>query len=72
MDDGRWTMEDNAKKVPETERQKARSLYQGGFRFGADLWQAVRTSEFLRFVPTWVRLTDNRLSFGHKQEWQCP
>jgi uncharacterized protein YhbP (UPF0306 family) len=65
-------MEDNAKKVPEAERQKVRSLYQERFPFVADLWQAVRTSEFLRFVPTWVRLINSGLSFGHKQEWQFP
>ena len=65
-------MEGHAEKVPEAERQKVMSLYPERFPVGAGLWQVVRTSEFFRFAPTWVRLIDNRLSFGHKQEWQFP
>jgi uncharacterized protein YhbP (UPF0306 family) len=72
MGDRRWTMGDNAKKVPEAERQMVISLYQERFPVVADFWQVMRTSRFFRFVPTRVRQINNRLSFGHKQEWQCP
>jgi len=26
-------------------------------------------SEFYRFVPKWIRLIDNNVAFGHKEEF---
>ncbi len=51
----------------------ARALYLARFPFIARaevLTQAVTRARVYEILPTWARLIDNRLGFGHKQEWR--
>ncbi len=51
----------------------ARAIYQARFPFIARaeiLAQAVKQARVYEILPTWARLIDNRLGFGHKQEWR--
>ncbi len=55
--------------------QGAREVYLARFPFiyiarTGPLARAMSKVEFYQIVPTWVRLIDNRLGFGHKQEWR--
>ena len=45
--------------------------YQAKFPFIAGLEEIVAQNSFYKFVPVWVRLVDNRKSFGYKQEWKA-
>ncbi len=50
----------------------ARAVYLARFPFIARtevLAQALKSVHFYEIIPTWIRLIDNRLGFGHKQEW---
>ncbi len=52
--------------------ENARRIYLARFSFIArteSLVQLLRGVRFYVIMPTWVRLIDNRLGFGHKQEW---
>jgi uncharacterized protein YhbP (UPF0306 family) len=51
------------------ERQAALQRYCERFQLGTVLGLAIRQSTLYRFHPTWVRLTDNRESFGWKAEF---
>jgi uncharacterized protein YhbP (UPF0306 family) len=42
------------------------------FPFVAELKAIVRQNTLYTFIPTWIRLVDNRRGFGHKEEWRLP
>lgn len=46
--------------------------YRAKFSFVAQLKPVVDRNELFAFVPTWIRLVDNRRGFGFKQEWTFP
>ena len=51
----------------------ARTVYLSRFPFIARtqaLARALKSVQFYEIRPTWIRLIDNRLGFGHKQEWR--
>jgi len=51
----------------------AREVYLARYPFVARtdvLARALKTVRFYEIIPTWIRLIDNRLGFGHKQEWR--
>lgn len=50
--------------------EQAWKLYQQKFPFAAELAEVVAQNQLYIFEPEWVRLVDNRVSFGYKQEWQ--
>jgi len=52
-----------------------RSVYLARFPFISSartgpLARAMKKVQFYQITPTWIRLVDNRLGFGHKQEWR--
>jgi uncharacterized protein YhbP (UPF0306 family) len=50
----------------------ARAIYLARFPFIARtevLARALKSVRFYEITPRWIRLIDNRLGFGHKQEW---
>ena len=50
-----------------------RSVYLARFPFvstASSLTRAMEKVQFYQITPTWIRLIDNRLGFGHKQEWR--
>ena len=50
----------------------AREIYLARFPFIAlteTLARALKSVRFFKITPAWARLIDNRLGFGHKQEW---
>jgi uncharacterized protein YhbP (UPF0306 family) len=52
----------------------ARDIYLARFPFvylarTGPLARAMKKVEFYQIVPTWIRLIDNRLGFGHKEEF---
>jgi uncharacterized protein len=55
------------------ERQQAWELYTKRFPFlrgdGGPLTAPLATTALWRLEPSWIRLIDNRLGFGHKEEW---
>ena len=51
---------------------EARSLYTARFPFvgrAQTLAGPLSRARFYRLTPHWMRLTDNTLGFGHKEEW---
>ncbi len=50
------------------EREKAWEVYTAKFPFVTEFESEVSRSEFYRFTPKWVRLIDNRVRFGYKEE----
>ena len=51
----------------------ARAIYLARFPFitrTTTLARALKAVHFYTITPRWIRLIDNRLGFGHKQEWQ--
>lgn len=51
----------------------ARDIYLSRFPFIARtdvLARALKSVRFYEVIPHWIRLIDNRLGFGHKQEWR--
>lgn len=44
--------------------------YQGKFPFVSGLQSIIARNDFYVFLPHWIRLVDNRLGFGYKQEWK--
>ena len=53
----------------------ARDVYLARFPFiyiarTGPLARAMSKVAFYQIVPAWIRLIDNRLGFGHKQEWR--
>jgi uncharacterized protein YhbP (UPF0306 family) len=49
-------------------RDRAWQVYRAKFPFVDEFQDDVSTSEFYRFTPRWVRLIDNRVAFGYKEE----
>jgi uncharacterized protein YhbP (UPF0306 family) len=49
-------------------REHAWEVYKAKFPFVVEFEDEVSRSEFYRFVPKWVRLIDNSLRFGYKEE----
>lgn len=55
------------------EAEAARAAYVKKYPFIQSsllLEAALRISTFYRLTPEWMRLTDNREGFGHKEEWR--
>jgi hypothetical protein len=50
--------------------ERAWEIFAAKFPFIAELRPVVASNEFYVFEPFWLRLIDNRLGFGHKQEWR--
>lgn len=53
-----------------TEWQKAWQFYREKFPFVIDLEDVITLNQLYAFAPVWIRLVDNRKSFGFKQEWE--
>ena len=51
-------------------RKMALTQYKKRYPFIGELIRLVNKSELIRIEPNWIRLIDNRRSFGHHQEWQ--
>ena len=49
-------------------RARAWELYESKFPFVAEFETEVSRSEFYRFEPHWIRLIDNSVRFGYRQE----
>lgn len=45
-------------------------LYQAKFPFTSSLKEIVVRNTMYSFLPSWLRLVDNRKGFGFKQEWE--
>ena len=58
------------------ERTQVWELYTARFPFlrqtGTVLTRKLAKTAMWRIEPTWVRLIDNEVGFGHKQEWTPP
>jgi uncharacterized protein YhbP (UPF0306 family) len=52
--------------------QQGWKLYRQKFPFVNELASLLLRHHLYEFVPTWIRLVDNRRSFGFKQEWTLP
>ena len=53
-------------------RERAWEVYKAKFPFVIEFALEVMRSEFYRFVPKWVRLIDNSVRFGYKEEIILP
>jgi uncharacterized protein YhbP (UPF0306 family) len=66
-------MEVRAHRVPAgSGREQAWETFRAKFPFVSEFEAEVSRSEFYRFVPEWIRLIDNRVRFGHKEEATLP
>ena len=58
------------------ERVRAWEVYRTRFVFlqqpDMTLTRELANTAMWRITPTWIRLIDNRLGFGHKEEWKPP
>ena len=54
------------------EGKRGRSAYFSRFPFARAMERALQDAALYCFLPDWVRLIDNRLGFGHKEEWSWP
>ena len=58
------------------ERVRAREIYSARFPFlqqpDAILTRELANTAMWRIDTTWIRLIDNRIGFGHKEEWTRP
>ncbi|RME86336.1 MAG: pyridoxamine 5'-phosphate oxidase [Caldilineae bacterium] len=64
-----------AGRCPATDLHRARALYAARFPFVAraeTLAGPLQRACYYRLVPDWIRLIDNTLGFGHKEEWHRP
>jgi len=62
-------MQGPAAVVPDGQAwQAAWNLYVAKFSFAAQMEAEVRKSDFYVLTADWIRLIDNRLGFGHKEE----
>jgi len=50
-------------------RERAWEVYKAKFPSALEFEDEVMRSEFYRFVPKWIRLIDNNVAFGHKEEF---
>ena len=53
---------------PGVPRGRAEAIYKARFPFVSDFETEVSRSEFYRFEPHWVRLIDNSIYFGYREE----
>jgi uncharacterized protein YhbP (UPF0306 family) len=64
------------RQLGSAERAQAWEIYIARFPFlqqpGAILTRELATTAMWRIDTTWIRLIDNRISFGHKEEWTPP
>jgi uncharacterized protein YhbP (UPF0306 family) len=51
------------------EREAAWDTYKAKFPFVAEFEDEVSRSNFYRFTPRWVRLIDNNVRFGYREEF---
>lgn len=49
-------------------RERAWEVYKAKFPFVAEFEDEISRSEFYRFVPRWIRLIDNSVKFGYREE----
>ncbi len=54
---------------PGSDWEAAWEAYQTKFPFVTSLKAVVARNALYVFKPKWIRLVDNRLGFGHKDEW---
>ena len=54
---------------PGAEWEAAWQVYLAKFPFTGGMKDVIARNAFYSFRPSWMRLVDNRLGFGHKQEW---
>jgi len=63
-------MEGSVSAIPAgAERDAAWETYKAKFPFVVDFQDEVLRSHFYRFTPRWVRVIDNRVRFGHSEEF---
>ena len=63
-------MEGSVSAVPAgPEREAAWETYKAKFPFAAAFEDEVSRSTFYRFTPRWVRLIDNSVRFGYREEF---
>ncbi|MBI3240906.1 MAG: pyridoxamine 5'-phosphate oxidase family protein [Chloroflexi bacterium] len=53
-------------------REHAWEVYKARFPFVVEFEDEVSRSEFYRFTPKWIRLIDNKVRFGFKEEIELP
>ncbi len=51
------------------QRERAWTLYKAKFPFVEDFVDEIARSCWYRFTPRWIRMIDNRLGFGHREEF---
>ncbi|MEM1156544.1 MAG: pyridoxamine 5'-phosphate oxidase family protein [Pseudomonadota bacterium] len=65
-------LEGSVTPVDDVSRQAVETLYLDKFaelrEADAALWQRLRSTPFYQFCPSWIRIIDNSVSFGHKAE----
>ncbi len=49
-------------------RERAWEVYKSKFPFVGEFEDEISRSEFYRFVPHWIRLIDNSVHFGYREE----
>ena len=64
------------RQLGSAERARAWEIYSARFPFlqqpNAILTRELANTAIWRIDTTWIRLIDNRIGFGHKQEWTPP
>ena len=63
-------MTGRAAAIDGPEAELARRAYARRFPFVGELARALDASRTYAFLPSWVRLIDNRRGFGFQQEWR--
>jgi uncharacterized protein YhbP (UPF0306 family) len=61
-----------SKVTSEQQWERGWAQYQAKFPFVSTLKEVVTRSSLYVFLPSWVRLVDNRQGFGFKREWELP
>lgn len=63
-------LEGSVHRLPEgTEWDAAWQVYLAKFPFTSTMKEIIAQNAFYAFQVFWIRLVDNRLGFGYKQEW---
>jgi uncharacterized protein YhbP (UPF0306 family) len=63
-------MEGSVSAIPAgPERDRAWETYKAKFPFVVNFENEVARSHFYRFTPRWVRMIDNRVRFGYREEF---
>ena len=55
---------------PGPDWERAWQLYQSKYPFVAGMKDVLSRNTMYVFIPSWLRLVDNRLGFGYKREWR--